>query len=181
MNCTLCLNQLDELIRRRSNGPMSIDASQDYENNDRSPLLAATYYLKPSSSSSMVGRTAATDLIQRDGPFLRHFADSPDSLTMMMMNGGGGGGGVGQPMAVGSTLGSVRDEPSAMLYDAITGRCQSPDGRQGVCLEANECLNRGGVPMGKCRSSITANGKLHQGACCLCKTLNDDLCERFLY
>lgn len=47
------------------------------------------------------------------------------------------------------------------------GACTAPDGRKGSCYEANECVKRGGTPMGTCGDSF-ASGK--SGAvCCLCE------------
>ena len=47
-----------------------------------------------------------------------------------------------------------------------TDTCLAADGRKGTCYEANECANKGGMPMGHCAAGSKANGG---SVCCLCK------------
>lgn len=44
--------------------------------------------------------------------------------------------------------------------------CQAADGRKGSCYDATECVNKGGMPMGRCDSG---SSKRDGSVCCLCK------------
>lgn len=46
------------------------------------------------------------------------------------------------------------------------GYCQAADGRKGSCYDAQECVNKGGMPMGRCEAGGT---KRDGSVCCLCK------------
>ncbi|RWS16476.1 uncharacterized protein B4U79_01361 [Dinothrombium tinctorium] len=55
--------------------------------------------------------------------------------------------------------------------------CQAADGRKGSCYEATECVNRGGMPMGRCHSSRSI-----AAVCCLFEiTCGESSSEQFVY
>jgi len=49
------------------------------------------------------------------------------------------------------------------------GYCEAADGRKGSCYDAQECVNRGGMPMGRCDSGGT---KRDGTVCCLCEYIH---------
>lgn len=64
--------------------------------------------------------------------------------------------------------------------------CTAPDGRYGTCYDASECVNRGGMPMGRCSSNgYGSNGAVAKSAgsvCCLFEaTCGETVAERFVY
>ncbi|KAI1295488.1 hypothetical protein HDE_05512 [Halotydeus destructor] len=64
------------------------------------------------------------------------------------------------------------------------GACLAPDGRKGSCYEANECVKRGGMPMGTCNGgggspSLTGSSG---SVCCLFEiSCGDVSSERYVY
>lgn len=110
--------------------------------NGKSPLVAATYYFNPGSSHGSG--------LQRDQPGVlsEHRRAGIDSLLDRLEESEGNDG----------------NEIPWREKDA----CQAPDGRHGSCYDANECVKRGGTPMGTC-GGPAAKSLSGSGVCCLCE------------
>lgn len=68
--------------------------------------------------------------------------------------------------------------------DAFTSHvCLAPDNRKGVCYDAIECSDRGGIPMGRCGRDKNDRPSLSAGSvCCLFEaTCGQNVAERYSY
>ncbi|KAI2799608.1 hypothetical protein BLOT_011514 [Blomia tropicalis] len=63
------------------------------------------------------------------------------------------------------------------------GICSTPDDRFGHCYEASECIERGGIPMGRCQASSTDNRQESgSSVCCLFEvSCGDSISEKHVY
>lgn len=60
--------------------------------------------------------------------------------------------------------------------------CPTPDGRNGMCYDAAECADRGGVPMGRCSSAASSSSSSSGSVCCLFEsTCGDAVGEKHSY
>lgn len=109
-------------------------------NGNKSPLVAATYYFNPSSSS-----------ISSNSPQAIYLPEpNPNSIATANVNNN--------------------------LIDVES--CTAPDLRRGICYDASECVQRGGMPMGRCDSGGKSNGAV----CCLFDvTCGETASEKFVY
>ena len=124
------------------------------DGNSKNPLVAATYYFNPQSSSIQGPR--------QETVYVSGVSNSNDHH---------------------SNYNSNSDSPGSE-----PDLCKAPDGRNGICYEASECVSRGGMPMGRCDSSPTSgigsgpSGQAKTNVCCLFEvTCGDSAQEKFVY
>lgn len=77
---------------------------------------------------------------------------------------------------------SIINVNNAINNGAIeTDVCTAPDGRKGTCYDASECVQRGGMPMGRCDAG-TDSTKSSGAVCCLFDvTCGETAAEKFVY
>lgn len=61
------------------------------------------------------------------------------------------------------------DESNSVSNIVNQDFCRAADGRKGSCYDATECVNKGGMPMGRCDQS-SGVGKRDGTVCCLCES-----------
>ena len=108
----------------------------------KTPLVAATYYFNSELGDLRHHREAL-------------YADSSSSSSSSSLS--------SPSLSLPSSSLSASTEPEDG-YIGTDDVCQAADGRKGSCYDAQECVNKGGVPMGKC-----SNTKREGTVCCLCK------------
>ena len=80
------------------------------------------------------------------------------------------------PTSSGSII-SSSGSGSSTSSNNINGICNTPDSRSGICYDATECTERGGVPMGRCSNSISGSS-----VCCLFEaSCGDEVREKHSY
>lgn len=101
----------------------------------KTPLVAATYYFNSELGDLRHHREAL-------------YSDTPSSSSS-------------SSSSLASPLSNNEPDENPIVNEDV---CQAADGRKGSCYDAQECVNKGGVPMGRC-----ANAKRDGIVCCLCK------------
>ncbi|XP_015782409.1 uncharacterized protein LOC107360300 [Tetranychus urticae] len=114
----------------------------------KTPLVAATYYFNSELGDLRHHREAL-------------YSDTPSSSSS-------------SSSSLASPLSNNEPDENPIVNEDV---CQAADGRKGSCYDAQECVNKGGVPMGRC-----ANAKRDGIVCCLFELSCGQMAsEKFVY